>query len=115
MPPRRKVYRVIFTNQGKVYEIYARKVVQGDLHGFVEIEGILFGERTTILVDPGEEQLKLEFAGVQRIHIPYHSVQRIDEVEKEGAGKVVSLAAGQSDRNESGNSTIMPFPGPERR
>jgi hypothetical protein len=114
MAPRRKVFRIIFTNQGKVYEVYARKVVQGDLHGFVEVEGILFGERTTILVDPGEEQLKLEFAGVQRMHIPYHAVQRIDEVEKEGAGKVVPIAT-HGERSEGGNATVMPFPGPERR
>lgn len=114
MAPKRKVYRVIFTNQGKMYEIYARKISQGDMYGFVEVEGLLFGERTTLLVDPGEEQLKLEFAGVQRFHIPFHSVQRIDEVEKEGAGKVVSLS-GSGDKSDGGSTTVMPFPGPDRR
>jgi hypothetical protein len=113
MALKRKVFRIIFTSQGKIYEIYARKVTQGEMYGFVEVDGILFGERTTLLVDPGEEQLKLEFSGVQRFHVPFHSVQRIDEVEKEGAGKIVPLS-GSGDKSD-GNSTVMPFPGPDRR
>lgn len=114
MAPKRKVFRIIFSSQAKMYEIYARKVSQGEMYGFVEVEGILFGERTTLLVDPGEEALKLEFSGVQKFQIPFHSVQRIDEVEKEGAGKIVSLA-GSSDKSDGGSSTVMQFPGPERR
>ena len=37
------IYRIFFTSQGKAYELYARKVEQADLHGFVMIEGLLFG------------------------------------------------------------------------
>jgi hypothetical protein len=84
----KRTYKVIFFNQGQVYEIYARKVSQGGLFGFVEVEQLAFGERTQVLVDPGEERLKSEFAGVKRTHIPLHSVIRIDEVEKEGPAKV---------------------------
>ena len=29
MPPRKQIYKVIFYNQGKVYEVYARSVSQG--------------------------------------------------------------------------------------
>jgi hypothetical protein len=32
-------------------------------------------------VDPSEERLRHEFEGVQRFHVPLHSVIRIDEVE----------------------------------
>ena len=33
------IYRVVFLNQGKVYEVYARRVSQtGALFGFVEID-----------------------------------------------------------------------------
>ena len=37
------LYKVIFHNQGKVYEIYARNVHQGGMFGFVEVEKIVFG------------------------------------------------------------------------
>ncbi len=30
------IFKVVFVNQGKVYEIYARKVSHGSLFGFVE-------------------------------------------------------------------------------
>ena len=37
------IYRVVFLNQGKVYEVYARHVSQtGALFGFVEIEELIF-------------------------------------------------------------------------
>ncbi len=35
---KRRVYRVIFNNQGKVYEIYARRASSSEMHGFVEVE-----------------------------------------------------------------------------
>jgi hypothetical protein len=83
--------RVFFTSQGKAYELYARKVTQAELYGFVEVEGILFGERSRIVVDPGEESLRNEFGSVRRLLIPYHAVSRIEEVDQEGAGKVLPL------------------------
>lgn len=90
---KQSIYRVFFTSQGKGYEIYARRVNQSELYGFVEVEEILFGERSRIVVDPGEESLRNEFGSVKRLLIPYHAVSRIDEVDKEGAGKVLSLPA----------------------
>ena len=74
MVKKKQIFKVIFTSQGKVYEIYARSVDSSVMQGFVAVEEILFGERTTLVVDPTEEQLKLEFAGVTRIHIPFHAV-----------------------------------------
>ena len=56
--------------------------------GFIEIEEMLFGERSQIVVDPGEEKLKSEFSGVKRSYIPMQSIIRIDEVEKQGAAKI---------------------------
>ena len=95
------VFRIFFTSQGKGYEIYARKVSQGEMYGFVEIEEIVFGEKSAIVVDPSEEALKNEFASVKRLLVPYHSVVRIDEVEKEGQAKVISLAAPKSETEAS--------------
>ena len=79
-----RIYRVIFHNQGKIYEIYARGISDVGVLGFVEIEDLSFGERTQMVVDPAEEKLKSEFAGVKRTYVPMHSVVRIDKVEKEG-------------------------------
>ncbi len=99
----RKVYKVMFINQGKVYELYARKVGQGELYGFIQLDELIFGEKTALVVDPSEERLRGEFAGVSRCHVPIHAVIRIDEVEKEGAAKI--RAAGEGD-----NVTAFPHP-----
>jgi len=88
MAAKKKIYRVSFLNQGKVYEIYAKSISQGGLFGFVEVEGLIFGEKSTVVVDPSEEALQREFAGVERTYIPMHAILRIDEVEKRGASKI---------------------------
>jgi hypothetical protein len=78
----------MFVNQGKVYEVYARKVGHGDLFGFIEVEELVFGERSTVVLDPSEERIKGEFEGVKRTFLPLHSVLRIDEVKKQGVSKI---------------------------
>jgi hypothetical protein len=88
MAAKKRIYKIAFANQGKIYEIFAKSVSQGNLFGFVEIEGLLFGERTTVVVDPAEEALQREFAGVERTYIPLHAIVRIDEVEKRGTSKI---------------------------
>ncbi|MBT8141659.1 MAG: DUF1820 family protein [Gammaproteobacteria bacterium] len=82
------LFKVIFMNQGQVYEIYAREISEGGLFGFLEVEEMVFGEKTTLVVDPSEEKLKSEFAGVTRSYIPLHHIIRIDEVEKKGVSKI---------------------------
>jgi hypothetical protein len=84
------IYKIIFGNQGQVYEIYAGHVSQGELFGFIEVEQLLFGERTKLIVDSSEERLKTEFAGVKRVFIPMHAVIRIDEVEKQGPARITA-------------------------
>ena len=93
MPAKKRVYRVAFRNDSEVYEVYCQKVGQADLFGFIEIEGFLFGERSSVVVDPSQEKLKHEFAGVERTLVPLHSVIRIDAVDKSGAAKVVPVGA----------------------
>lgn len=85
------IFRILFVNQGKVYEIYARKVSHGSMLGFVEVEELTFGERAGVLLDPSEERIKSEFEGVKRSFLPMHSVLRIDEVSKRGASKITQL------------------------
>jgi hypothetical protein len=95
------IFRIQFVNQGKVYEIYARKVSHGSMLGFVEVEELTFGERTGVLLDPAEERIKSEFDGVKRSFLPMHSVLRIDEVTKRGTSKITQL---------EGNVTQFPTP-----
>ena len=85
------IFKVSFVNQGKIYEIFARQIAQSSMYGFVEVEELVFGEKTSLVVDPAEERLKDEFSGVKRTYIPMHSVIRIDEVEKRGTAKILSL------------------------
>ena len=86
------VYKVQFLNNGRVYEIYAREVSHGGLFGFVEVAGLLFGEKTKLVVDPSEESLQREFEGVERTFIPLHSVVRIDEVQKRGHATIHAMS-----------------------
>jgi hypothetical protein len=85
------IFKIMFVNQGKVYEVYARKVSQGRLFGFIEIEELVFGERSTVVLDPGEERIKSEFNGVKSTMLPMHSILRIDEVKKQGQAKISAL------------------------
>ena len=102
MSSKEKIYKISFINQGKVYEIFAKEVHQSGLLGFIEIEEIVFGEKSSVVVDPSEESLKSEFSGVTRTYIPMHSIIRIDEVEKMGQSKV--------SKAEGGSGTVTPFP-----
>jgi hypothetical protein len=91
------VYKVIFQNGSQVFEVFARQIYQSDMWGFIEVEEFVFGERSQILVDPGEEKLKNEFAGVKRSYIPMQAIIRIDEVDKEGSSKVSNVTSIESN------------------
>ncbi len=96
------IYKVIFMNQGKVFEIYARQISHGSLFGFIEVENLVFGERSRVVVDPSEEKIQSEFSGVERTYIPLHAVIRIDQVEKQGVSKITAV--------EGGNVAQFPMP-----
>lgn len=98
-----RIYRIVFHNQGSLYELHARKISQSTMYAFVEVEDIMFGERSALLVDPTEERLKAEFAGVKRTYVPLQAVVRIDEVEKAGTNRILS---------EVGNAKVTAFPYP---
>jgi hypothetical protein len=88
------IFKIMFVNQGKVYEVYARKVSQGRLFGFIDVEELVFGERSSVVLDPGEERIKSEFTGVKCTMLPMHSILRIDEVKKQGVSKISSFEGG---------------------
>ncbi len=101
------IFKVIFYNEGEVFEVYARHIYQSDMYGFIELETFIFGENTQLIVDPSEEKLKNEFAGVTRSYIPMQSIIRIDEVDKEGQVKVSDI------KGNGNNVTQLPARNPK--
>ena len=99
------IYKVLFHNQGQVYQVYAHSIYQSDLYGFIEVEDYIFGKAGQMVIDPGEDRLRSEFEGVQRSFIPMQNVIRIDEVEKEGVAKII----------DSKGDKVTPFPVPMPR
>ena len=99
-----RIFRVSFHNNGKVYQLHAQQVASADLYGFIEVRDLLFGEHTSVVIDPAEEKLKAEFAGVQRLLLPMHAIIRIEEVEQRGQNKILDI--------DGKISNITPFPMP---
>ena len=100
-----RLYRVLFSNGGQIYEVYARGLYQSDLYGFIEIEDYVFGGRSSVVIDPGEDKLRSEFEGVTRSFLPLPCILRVDEVEKEGVAKITE--------NKGGSVTPFPMPAPK--
>lgn len=99
---KKPIYKVMFINHDKTYELYAKEVYNSDIYGFIEVEAFIFNERGQKIVNPCEERLKKEFEGVVRSYIPMHMVIRIDEVAKEGVGKI-------SDVKDNNKVTAFPL------
>jgi|TARA_B100001059_G_scaffold90217_1_gene88889 hypothetical protein len=102
-----QTYKITYFNQNSVYEIYSKEVYQSDMYGFIVVEDLVFGENTSLVVDPSEEKLKTEFQNVKRFFVPAHNIIRIDEVDKEGIAKITSTD-GNIKQFPSGNFTIPP-------
>jgi hypothetical protein len=100
------VYKIQLLREGKLWEIYAKKVSQADIFGFIAVEDLIFGNRSSVVVDPGEERIRLEFEGIKRTFIPMHSIVRIDEVKKGGAVKISAF---------EGSPNVASFPSPHPR
>jgi len=96
-----KLYRIAFHNHGKVYELFCRGVCTSGLLGFVEVSGLVFGEKDSLVVDPTEEKMRDEFDGVEVLHLPMHSVLRVEQVRKKGLAVI---------RDRESGEKVTPFP-----
>jgi hypothetical protein len=83
------IYRVVFHQQGEVWELYVREIFQSDLWGFIEIESFVFEDASKLVVDPTTDKLRRTFEGVSRSYLPLNAIVRIDEVEREGPPRAV--------------------------
>ncbi len=99
---KKPIYRIKFHDQGKIYEIYAHSVYHGELFGFIQVENLIFNDKSSLVVDPSEETLKSKFSDVSCTYLPMHTIIRIDKVRKKGTAKITDAT--------SGGDNIMPFP-----
>lgn len=87
------LFKISFYQKDALYEIYARQVSESDMYGFIVVEELVFSGRSQVVIDPGEEKVKAEFANVIRTYIPMHAVLRIDEVEYAEVATIVKKSA----------------------
>ncbi len=95
------LYKIIFLNQGKVYELYSEGVTSSGLWGFIEVSDLVFESGEGLVVDPTEEKMRQEFAGARVLHLPIQSVLRVEEVEKRGQCLI---------RDRESGEKVTPFP-----
>lgn len=97
----KRLYKIVFFNQGKVYELYSKSVTSSGLWGFVEVSDLVFESGEGLVVDPTEEKMRQEFAHARVLHLPIQSVLRVEEVEKRGQCLIRDRETGEK---------VTPFP-----
>jgi hypothetical protein len=100
-PDNEKLFRIAFLNHGKVYEIFCSGVCTSSLLGFIEVSGLEFEDKDSLVVDPTEEKMRDEFEGVEILHLPMHSVLRVEQVRKKGPAII---------RDRESGEKVTPFP-----
>ena len=98
---KKRLYKIIFLNQGKVYELFSESVASSGLWGFVEVSDLVFDSAEGLVVDPTEERMKQEFANARVLHLPIQSVLRVEEVDKRGQCLI---------RDRESGEKVTPFP-----
>ena len=98
---KKPLYKIIFFNQGKVYELFAEGVNSSGLWGFVEVSSLVFESGDGLVVDPTEEKMRQEFEHAKVLHLPIQSVVRVEEVEKRGQCLI---------RDRESGEKVTPFP-----
>lgn len=97
----KRLYKIIFLNQGKVYELFSRGVSSSGLWGFIEVSDLVFDSGEGLVVDPTEERMRQEFADARVLHLPIQTVLRVEEVEKRGQCLI---------RDRESGEKVTPFP-----
>jgi hypothetical protein len=97
----KRLYKIIFLNQGKVYELFSEGVASSGLWGFIEVSDLVFEEGDGLVVDPTEEKMREEFANARVLHLPIQSVLRVEEVAQRGKCRI---------RDRESGEKVTPFP-----
>ena len=96
-----RLYKIIFLNNGKVYELFSESVTSSGLWGFIEVSDLVFDKDEGLVVDPTEEKMRQEFENARVLHLPIQSVLRVEEVEKRGQCLIRERESGEK---------VTPFP-----
>jgi hypothetical protein len=97
----KRLYKIIFLNNGKVYELFSEGVTSSGLWGFIEVSDLVFDTTDSLVVDPTEEKMREEFQDARTLHLPIQSVLRVEEVEKRGQCLI---------RDRESGEKVTPFP-----
>jgi hypothetical protein len=97
----KRLYKIIFLNQGKVYELFSEGVTSSGLWGFIEVSDLVFESGDGLVVDPTEEKMRDEFENARVLHLPIQSVLRVEEVDKRGQCLI---------RDRESGEKVTPFP-----
>lgn len=97
----KKLYKIVFLNNGKVYELYSEGVASSGLWGFVEVSDLVFESSDGLVVDPTEEKMRQEFEHASVLHLPIQSVLRVEEVKQRGQCLI---------RDRESGEKVTPFP-----
>ena len=92
------LYKVIYCDVDKVYEIYAKTINDANMYGFVEVGEIVF-EDNSVIIDPAENRLKDEFKNVKTTYIPQQAIIRIDYVNRKGVAKIIDTNEAKAESN----------------
>ncbi len=95
------LFKIIFLNHGKVYELYSEGVTSSGLWGFIEVTDLVFDTAEGLVVDPTEEKMRQEFEDAKVLHLPIQSVLRVEEVGKRGQCMI---------RDRKSGEKVTPFP-----
>lgn len=96
-----RLYKIIFLNNGKVYELFSEGVTTSGLWGFIEVSDLVFDTADGLVVDPTEEKMRQEFEDARVLHLPIQSVLRVEEVDKRGQCLI---------RDSESGEKVTPFP-----
>ncbi len=96
-----RLYKIVFLNNGKVYELFSEGVTTSGLWGFIEVSDLVFDTTDGIVVDPTEEKMRQEFDNARVLHLPIQSVLRVEEVDKRGQCLI---------RDRESGEKVTPFP-----
>jgi hypothetical protein len=97
----KRLFKIIFLNQGKVYELFSKSVASSGLWGFIEVSDLVFEEGDGLVVDPTEEKMREEFSSARVLHLPIQSVLRVEEVDQRGKCRI---------RDRESGEKVTPFP-----
>jgi hypothetical protein len=102
----KRLYKIVFLNGGKVYELFSEGVTTSGLWGFIEVSDLVFDSAEGLVVDPTEEKMRQEFEDARVLHLPIQSVLRVEEVEKRGQCLIRDRKTGEK---------VTPFPASPHR